>query len=100
MFYFTQPRIYTKEAKYISLPELTDPKLVNNEVFQLIVTAFLIRRYGAEVFWQKGRKSEQSQRKHVPYMKAQVFPPAVHLQHHFTFQVLKYEQIILEKHEL
>lgn len=36
-------------TKHISLSELTDPELVSDEAFRLIVTAFLIRRYGAEV---------------------------------------------------
>lgn len=36
-------------SKHISLSELTDPELVSDSVFRLLVTAFLIRRYGAEV---------------------------------------------------
>lgn len=36
-------------TKHISLSELTDPELVSDSAFRLIVTAFLIRRYGAEV---------------------------------------------------
>lgn len=36
-------------TKRISLSELTDPELVSDEAFRLIVLAFLIRRYGAEV---------------------------------------------------
>lgn len=36
-------------TKHISLSELTDPELVSDEAFRLIVTAFLIRRYGAAV---------------------------------------------------
>ena len=36
-------------TKHISLSELTDPELVSDEAFRLIVTAFLIRRYGTEV---------------------------------------------------
>ena len=36
-------------TKHISLSELTDAELVSDETFRLIVTAFLIRRYGAEV---------------------------------------------------
>lgn len=38
-------------TKHISLSELTDPELVSDEAFRLIVTAFLIRRYGAEVLF-------------------------------------------------
>lgn len=38
-----------KGTKHISLSELTDPELVSDEAFQLIVTAFLIRRYGPAV---------------------------------------------------
>lgn len=36
-------------SKHISLSELTDPELVSDEAFRLIVTAFLLRRYGAPV---------------------------------------------------
>lgn len=36
-------------TKHISLSELTDPELVSDAAFRLIVTAFLIRRYGTEV---------------------------------------------------
>lgn len=36
-------------SKHIRLSELTDPELVSDEAFRLIVTAFLIRRYGAAV---------------------------------------------------
>lgn len=36
-------------TKHISLSELTDPELVSDEAFRVIITAFLIRRYGAEV---------------------------------------------------
>lgn len=36
-------------TKHISLSELTDPELVSDSAFRLLVTAFLIRRYGAEV---------------------------------------------------
>lgn len=38
-----------KGTKHISLSELTDPELVSDEAFRLVVAAFLIRRYGAEV---------------------------------------------------
>lgn len=34
---------------HVSLSELTDPELVSDEAFRLIVTAFLIRRYGSAV---------------------------------------------------
>lgn len=43
-----------KGTKHISLSELTDPELVSDEAFRLIVTAFLIRRYGAEVLSAEG----------------------------------------------
>lgn len=33
-------------TKHISLSELTDPELVSDSAFRLLVTAFLIRRYG------------------------------------------------------
>lgn len=38
-------------TKHIGLSELTDPELVSDSAFRLLVTAFLIRRYGAEVLW-------------------------------------------------
>lgn len=38
-----------KGTKHISLSELTDPELVSDWAFQLIVKAFLIRRYGTAV---------------------------------------------------
>lgn len=38
-----------KGTKHISLSELTDPELVSDEAFRLVVTAFLIRRYGTAV---------------------------------------------------
>ena len=34
---------------YISLSELVDPELVGDMTFELIITAFLIRRYGCGV---------------------------------------------------
>ena len=36
-------------TKHISLSELTDPELVSDETFRLLIAAFLIRRYGADV---------------------------------------------------
>lgn len=36
-------------TKHISLSELTDPELVSDSAFRLLVTAFLIRRYGTAV---------------------------------------------------
>lgn len=38
-----------KGTSHISLSELTDPELVSDEAFWLIITAFLIRRYGPAV---------------------------------------------------
>ena len=38
-----------KGTKHISLSELTDPELVSDSAFRLLVTAFLICRYGAVV---------------------------------------------------
>ena len=35
-------------TQHISLPELTDPELVGDEIFRLIIHALLIRRYGLE----------------------------------------------------
>lgn len=42
-----------KGTKHISLSELTDPELVSDESFSLIITAFLIRRYGPVVILNK-----------------------------------------------
>ena len=36
-------------TKHISLSELVDPELVGDMTFELIITAFLIRRYGCGV---------------------------------------------------
>lgn len=36
-------------TKHISLSELVDPELVGDMTFELIITAFLIRRYGSSV---------------------------------------------------
>lgn len=36
-------------TKHISLSELTDPELVSDETFRLLIAAFLIRRYGADI---------------------------------------------------
>ena len=42
--------LYTsKGTNHISLSELVDPELVSEDTFRLVVTAFLIRRYGPEV---------------------------------------------------
>lgn len=38
-----------KGTNHISLSELVDPELVSEDTFRLVVTAFLIRRYGPEV---------------------------------------------------
>ena len=38
-----------KGTKHISLSELTDPELVSDSVFRLLITAFLICRYGTAV---------------------------------------------------
>ncbi|MDD4808377.1 MAG: hypothetical protein PHU30_07810, partial [Oscillospiraceae bacterium] len=45
-------------TKHISLSELTDPELVSDGAFRLIVTAFLIRRYGPAVVIKE--REEQS----------------------------------------
>jgi len=47
LFYMAKD-LYNR-TKHISLSELIDPELVSDEVFRLIVTAFLIRRYGSAV---------------------------------------------------
>lgn len=36
-------------TRHVSLSELTDPELVSDETFRLIIASFLIRRYGPEV---------------------------------------------------
>lgn len=38
-----------KGTSHISLSELVDPELVSEDAFRLVLTAFLIRRYGPEV---------------------------------------------------
>lgn len=38
-----------KGTNRLSLSELTDPELISDGTFQTVITAFLIRRYGAEV---------------------------------------------------
>lgn len=38
-----------KGTCHISLPELTDPELVSEDAFHLVISAFLIRRYGPGV---------------------------------------------------
>lgn len=43
----------------ISLSELTDPELVSSQTFRLVLSAFLIRRYGAAVLKENGGKVEQ-----------------------------------------
>lgn len=50
VIFHTAKDLYTG-TKHISLSELTDPELVRDGAFRLLVTAFLIRRYGAEVLW-------------------------------------------------
>nr|WP_308625379.1 hypothetical protein [uncultured Eisenbergiella sp.] len=47
VLFHTAKDLYTG-TKHISLSELTDPELVSDSAFRLLVTAFLIRRYGAE----------------------------------------------------
>lgn len=42
-------------TKHISLSELTDPELVSDETFRLLIAAFLIRRYGAAVLEEERR---------------------------------------------
>ncbi len=38
-----------KGTNRLSLSELTDPELISDGTFWTVVTAFLVRRYGAEV---------------------------------------------------
>lgn len=40
----------------LSLSELSDPELINDGTFWTVITAFLIRRYGAEVLEKEGSK--------------------------------------------
>lgn len=49
---FHTARDLYKGTKHISLSELTDPELVSDQVFRLIIGGFLIRRYGSEVIWK------------------------------------------------
>lgn len=46
IFFHTSKSLY-QGTKYISLSEFTDPELVDDETFWIVLTAFLIRRYGA-----------------------------------------------------
>ena len=41
-------------TKHISLSELTDPELVSDETFRLVIAAFLICRHGADVLEAEG----------------------------------------------
>ena len=41
-------------TKHISLSELTDPELVSDETFRLVIASFLIRRHGAGVLEAEG----------------------------------------------
>ena len=52
-------------TKSLSLSELTDPELVDDEVFGLIIAAFLIRRYGKTVLETERReiKRQASERR-------------------------------------
>lgn len=45
-----------KGTNRLSLSELTDPELINDGTFWIVVTAFLIRRYGAEVLEEERSK--------------------------------------------
>lgn len=47
-----------KGTKHISLSELTNPELVSDEAFWLIITAFLIRRYGPAVILKETEGKE------------------------------------------
>ena len=42
--------IWYRGSQHISLSELIDPELVSDQVFERIVTACLIRRYGSVVY--------------------------------------------------
>lgn len=42
--------------QYISLAELTDPEIVSDELYRLILTAFTIRRYGLPVMQELERR--------------------------------------------
>lgn len=44
-----------KGTSHISLSELTDPELVSDWAFRLVLNAFLIRRYGVAVIKKTGR---------------------------------------------
>lgn len=45
-----------KGTNRLSLAELTDPELISDGTFWTVITAFLIRRYGAEVLEEEGSK--------------------------------------------
>lgn len=52
---FHAARDLYKGTSHISLSELTDPELVSDWAFRLVVKAFLIRRYGEAVILKTGR---------------------------------------------
>lgn len=54
VLFHTAKDLYQRN-RHISLSELTDPELVSDEAFQLIIAAFLIRRYGVEVLYAERR---------------------------------------------
>ncbi len=45
-----------KGTNRLSLSELTDPELISDGIFWTVITAFLIRRYGAEVLEEERSK--------------------------------------------
>lgn len=44
-----------KGTNRLSLSELTDPELISDSTFRIIITSFLVRRYGAEVLEEERR---------------------------------------------
>ncbi len=51
---FYMARDLYRGSQHISLSELIDPELVSDQVFERIVTACLIRRYGNVVLQEEG----------------------------------------------
>ncbi len=53
---FHSAKYLYKGTNRLSLSELTDPELISDGTFRTVITAFLIRRYGAEVLEEERSK--------------------------------------------
>lgn len=54
VLFHTAKNLY-KGTNRLSLSELTDPELISDEIFWTVITAFLIRRYGAGLLSEERR---------------------------------------------